>query len=145
MYRPSASSAIAGFKDRLASEREFMAKMNDVAMNQNPFGPVALYTREGIHAQLQFREQFQQWRKNHERLEVDKEMLKGLENIYEFEANDAISAIGKSARQVRRRLLGVRRRSTASGSSRAWSSTWRSTSSATTSVCATTSTAAWMR
>ena len=99
VYRPAESSALAGFKERLASEREFMSKMNDVAMNQNPFGPVALYTREGILAQLEFRQQFQEWRKNHERLEVDKEMLKGLENIYEFEANDALSAIGKSARR----------------------------------------------
>lgn len=99
VYQPTAQSPLAGFRQRLATEREFQKSMDSILRNQNPFGPVALYTREGIQKQLEFREQFNAWRKNHERLQVDQEMLLGLENIYVFELNDAITAISRGARR----------------------------------------------
>ncbi len=97
VYR-STEFPIAQLQERTAVENEFMGAMGDVMMNGNPYGPVALYTRDGIDAQNEFNDNFRRWRANHETLEADREFALGRENIYVFDANDAINAIGTAAR-----------------------------------------------
>jgi hypothetical protein len=98
VYRPG-ELPLDGFADRLATEREFKNSMNSILLNENPFNGVALHTKEGIEAQLGFLDSFRKWKKNHDRVTMDEEMMLGLENIYVFDANDAISAISNAARR----------------------------------------------
>ena len=58
--------------------------MSDILMNENPFGATDLTGRSGVESQLEFIDQMRDWRQNHERAEVDREMLFGLNNIYTF-------------------------------------------------------------
>jgi hypothetical protein len=87
------------FAERLSVEREFDEAMHDIMMNQNPFGHTNLYGREGIEATNEFVENFRRWKKNHEELEADRDMLLGRKNIYVFNEMDAVSAIATGARR----------------------------------------------
>jgi hypothetical protein len=101
VYKTGSASPLEGFGDRLATERQFEKEMTSILMNEDPFHGKVLHTRDGIEAQLGFMESFRKWKKNHDRLEMDEEMLLGLRNIYVFDANDAISAIGTAARRCK--------------------------------------------
>lgn len=98
VYR-DASPKLAEFRKRLAVEREFQSAMHDIQMNRSPFGPVALSARAGVVAMNDFAQKFREWRKNHERLEADREMLLARHNIEVFNELDAINAIASAARR----------------------------------------------
>ena len=95
----SANLPLGQFTERLAVEREFDGAMQDIMMNDNPFGHTNMNGRDGIEAMNEFVEKFRGWRQNHEELEADQEMLLGAQNIYVFNEMDAIGAIGKGARR----------------------------------------------
>ncbi len=99
VYQPTNAHPLQGLHDRLAVERDFKGAMNDIMLNENPFGSVALHSRDGIEKQLEFMDNFRTWRKNHDRLEADEETLLGLKNIYVFNPSDAVSAVANGARQ----------------------------------------------
>lgn len=98
VYRP-ADYPLQGLPERLQMERKFQTQMSDILSNQDPFRGAVLHTRSGIQTQLDFVSQFREWKKNHERVMKDEQMLLGLKNIYVFDANDAISAISNGARR----------------------------------------------
>ncbi|HKU44712.1 MAG TPA: zinc-dependent metalloprotease [Polyangiales bacterium] len=97
VYRNS-QLPLKNFKQRLQVEREFQDAMHAIQMNQNPFGGVNLSSKRGIEAMNEFAQNFRKWRKNHEQLEADKEMLLARHNIHVFNDLDAISAIAGGAR-----------------------------------------------
>ena len=96
---PSLSTRLDHFADRKMTERAFQEKMVAVALNEDPFGGIPLHTREGMQAQGELLQQLRTWRKNHDALMRDEEFLFGSKNIFQFDANDAISAIAGSARR----------------------------------------------
>jgi hypothetical protein len=98
VYRP-AELPLAGLAERREQEHQFQTQMSAILSNQDPLQGAVLHSRAGIQSQLEFLNQFRGFRKNHERLQADEEMLLGLKNIYVFDANDAISAIGNGARR----------------------------------------------
>jgi hypothetical protein len=98
VYRPQ-EYPLQGFAERRQMEHDFQQQMSAIMSNRDPLGGAVLHTRAGIQAQLDFTNQFRQWRRNHDQLKVDEEMLLGLKNVYVFDANDAISAIGNGARR----------------------------------------------
>lgn len=98
VYQPS-QYPLEGLVERRQKEREFQAQMTAILNNQDPLGGAVLHTRAGIQTQLDFTRQFRDFRKNHEQLVRDEEMLLGLKNIYVFDEADAISAIGNAARR----------------------------------------------
>jgi hypothetical protein len=97
VYRP-AEYPLAGLVERRQQEQAFQTQMSAILSNQDPLGGAVLHTRAGIQTQLDFLTQFRAFRRNHEQLIKDEEMLLGLKNIYVFDAADAISAIGNGAR-----------------------------------------------
>ena len=99
VWRPRGSPHFERYVDRLEVEREFSDSMHEVMMGENPFGPVALDTREGIATQLDFLEDFRGWKKNHDLLETEQQMLLGLNNIATFNLSTAIHAVSNSARR----------------------------------------------
>ena len=99
VYQPTGRQPLADLPARMSKERQFQGAMTEILLNQDPFGGAALATRAGIEEQLGFLESFRDWRKNHDQLAADQETLLGLENIYTFNANDAIAAIGAGARR----------------------------------------------
>ncbi len=99
VYQEAFGSRLSDFAQRMADERQFSRVLQDVALNQNPFGAVALYGREGIQAQQEFLEDIRHWRKNHDLLKADRDMLFGRRSVYLFDPNDAISAIAQGARR----------------------------------------------
>jgi Met-zincin len=92
---------IRDFQQRLKVEREFKDAMHSIQMNESPFGPVNMSGRAGIEAMSQFAENFRKWRKNHDLLEADKELLLARHNIHVFNEVDAISAIANGARKCK--------------------------------------------
>ena len=99
VYHPAENQRIPGFRERLAKESEFQGAMSGILMNENPMGNAPQGGREGVQAQVEFIDQMREWRQNHERAEVDREMLFSLNNIYSFNDADAISAIATGARR----------------------------------------------
>jgi hypothetical protein len=99
VYMPKGQQPIDKMPERLAIDREFNDAMTNILLNQDPFDGLALHSRDGIEAQLDFMERFRVWKKNHDQLVNDQEMLLGLNNIYVFNANDALTAISNAARQ----------------------------------------------
>lgn len=89
---------IANFQERMSVERQFDETMHSILMNENPYGPVGLYGRDGIEAQNDFADKMRQFRRNHDELEADREDLLARKNIYVFDAQDAISAVANGAR-----------------------------------------------
>jgi Met-zincin len=89
------------FKERLKVEREFQDAMHSIQMNENPFGGAKLSGRAGIEAMNEFAEKFRQWRKNHDELEADRELLLARHNIHVFNELDAISALANGARRCK--------------------------------------------
>ncbi|MCB9546198.1 MAG: zinc-dependent metalloprotease [Myxococcales bacterium] len=87
-------------------EGEFQNAMQDVMAGKNPFGAQALYTREGIEAQLGFTQNMRDWRKNHAELQHLKDFLFSTKSIYTFDPNDAINAIAMGARRCVQRGSG---------------------------------------
>jgi uncharacterized protein DUF4953 len=98
VYQPAAYP-LDKLQERLSVEREFTDGMGRIMMNEDPFNGVALNGRAGIQAQVDFLNKFRTWKKNHERLNTDREMLLGLKNISVFDGNDAISAIANGSRR----------------------------------------------
>jgi hypothetical protein len=98
VYQP-ASYPLDQLKQRQEVEREFNDQMGRILMNQDPFDGAALSGRAGVQAQVDFLSKFRSWRKNHQQLVTDREMMLGLKNISVFDANDAISAISSGARR----------------------------------------------
>lgn len=99
VYQPTGRMPLSALPERLAKEREFQSAMSDILLNENPFRGKALTSRAGIEAQLGLLEDFREWKKNHDRLMAEQEMVLGLKNIYVFDPNDAVSAIGAGARR----------------------------------------------
>ena len=99
VYHPTERNMIDGFRDRQEVEREFHDVMGNVMMNQNPFGSTGMGGRAGVEAQIGFVENMRVWRENYERGQNDRDMLFGLNNVYEFNDADAISAIATGARR----------------------------------------------
>lgn len=95
------SLPLQNFRERMEVDREFQETMSNVLMNQNPFDLVNLGGRGGIEAQNAFVDRFRQYRNNHERLEADKALVAGLNNIYSLDDGDAVSAIARGARRCR--------------------------------------------
>jgi uncharacterized protein DUF4953 len=98
VYQP-AQYPLAGLVERRQKEREFQTQMSSILSNQDPTGGAVLHTRAGVQTQLDFMHQFRDFRRNHDQLVKDEEMLLGLKNIYVFDEADAISAIGNAARR----------------------------------------------
>jgi hypothetical protein len=98
VYQPSGST-IQDYHDRMAVERDFQRQMSDILSNRDPLNGAVLHSRAGIQSQLDFVNKFRVWKKNHERVTTDEEVLLGLKNIYVFEESDAISAIASGARR----------------------------------------------
>lgn len=98
VYQPQ-NYPLQGYAERRATEREFQAQMSAIVANQDPLQGAVLHNRAGLQAQLDFLNDFRRWRKNHERLTVDEEMMLGLKNIYTFDASDAVSTIASGARR----------------------------------------------
>ena len=92
---------LADFRARLTTERLFQEELHDIAMNRNPLGASDLAGREGIEALHEFAKRFREYRKNHEELEADRDLLLARHNIYEFNDFDAISAIAQGARRCK--------------------------------------------
>ena len=84
---------IEGYAARMQVEREFRDQMARISMNENPYGPIALYTPDGIAAQNAFVDQLRAWRKNHQQLENDRELLLARKNIFLFDERDAMAAL----------------------------------------------------
>jgi hypothetical protein len=84
---------------RKESEAAFRQEAEDLSLNENPFDGLALNTREGIEAQLDFHQRFRQWREDVDKLEMMKTEMLNARNIYTVDAADAISAVGTAARQ----------------------------------------------
>ncbi|MBK8012173.1 MAG: zinc-dependent metalloprotease [Deltaproteobacteria bacterium] len=101
VYRPSTTQPINNFGERLAVERDFKGMMEGILLNQNPFEGASLYGRDGIQKQVEFVDNFRKWRRNHDHLQADQEMMMGLKNVYAFDANDAVNAISKGARRCK--------------------------------------------
>lgn len=99
VYQPTGRKPLENFPTHLAKEREFQGAMTDILLNQDPFAGQALAHRDGIESQLGLLENFRAWKKNHDQLVAEQELMLGLKNIYTFDANDAISAIGAGARR----------------------------------------------
>lgn len=99
VYRTAGTNPLEGLEERLAVERDFTQAMTGILHNENPFNGKVLHTRGGIEAQLDLTENFRKWKKNHDRLAMDQELLLGLRNVYVFNPNDAISAVALGARR----------------------------------------------
>lgn len=99
VYMPTGKRPIDALPEQLQTEAEFNDAMTDIMLNQDPFEGKVLHSRGGIESQLDFMEKFRGWKKNHDQLAANQEMLLGLNNIYVFDANDAISAIANGARR----------------------------------------------
>ena len=99
VYHPTHHQQIPGFRDRLKKDAKFQNAMSNILMNESPFESTDMTGRSGVEAQLDFIDQMRDWRQNHERTEVDREMLLGLNNIYTFNDADAVSAIATGARR----------------------------------------------
>ena len=100
VYNPAAYP-LDNLSEKMATEREFTNQMTNIMMNQDPFNGTVLHTREGIEKQLDFIENFRVWKKNHDQLQSEQDLLLGLKDIYVFDANDAISAISHAARMCK--------------------------------------------
>ncbi|MCK6572089.1 zinc-dependent metalloprotease [Myxococcota bacterium] len=100
VYRPGDhQSRLPQLREKMEKVRVFQQRLEGIAANENPFEGLALYGREGIAAQLDFREQFREWQKLHTELKHDRDQLLANNNVHVFEDTDAIQAIGKSARR----------------------------------------------
>ncbi len=99
MYHTSDLSSPEGYRETLRSENHFNKKLARLSMNENPFPELATSGRSSVNAQLKFAAEMRQWRKDHDRVEAQEELLLAKKNIYTFDAFDAISAITKSSRQ----------------------------------------------
>ncbi|OGQ92062.1 MAG: hypothetical protein A2289_14250 [Deltaproteobacteria bacterium RIFOXYA12_FULL_58_15] len=93
------SHPMANFRETLAVEREFRDAMDAIELGENPFGPANPASTEGIEAQLEFRDNFRRWRKNHERFEIDRNMMWSGRNVYEFNEGNALDVISSGARR----------------------------------------------
>lgn len=82
-----------------AAVADFEKKLGAIQANLNPFGPHALGSREGIEAQVNFMDEFRDWRGLRDRIVQDEEQLLALTNIEVFDANDAITAAALSSRR----------------------------------------------
>ena len=80
-------------------DAEFVDQMQRIMGGENPFGAQALYTREGIQAQLDFTEKMRGWRQNRWELDNLRDHLFATKNIYTFDPHDAINAISLGARK----------------------------------------------
>lgn len=98
VYRPS-DYPLDNFVERRKTERQFQQQMADIMANRDPLRGAVLHSRAGIEAQLDFINDFREWKHNHEQVMKDEEMLLGLKNIYVFNPNDALSAVSKAARR----------------------------------------------
>lgn len=85
--------------DKRARHAELQAKLDKVVMGENPFAGVSLTTKEGIDAQLAFREEMREWRKLHDELAEDQRMLYARNRVELFDDQDAINAVSKAARK----------------------------------------------
>lgn len=99
VWRSARRLPIAQLRERLKVEHEFRAAMDDLLLNENPFGAISLYTPAGIEAQNAFLEDLRTWRKNHALLDADLRFALGLENIYTVEDSDAFEALANNARR----------------------------------------------
>ncbi|MFZ4734585.1 MAG: zinc-dependent metalloprotease [Bradymonadia bacterium] len=92
-------SLLADLPARREEHDAFLGRLMDVQNNQNPFGPHALHTREGIDAQNDFLDGFRSWKDVHERLAMDEEQVFALRNVELFDATDAVNAVSLAARK----------------------------------------------
>lgn len=99
VYHPRDRLPLEGLSERLAVEREFQGMMSKIMLNENPFEGAALSSRAGLDAQQEFLGDFRDWKKNHQRLQMEQEIALGHKNIYVFNPTDAISAVAASARR----------------------------------------------
>jgi hypothetical protein len=71
VYRPGDhQSRLPQLREKMEKVRGFQQRLEGIAANENPFEGLALYAREGIAAQLEFREQFREWQKLHTELKA---------------------------------------------------------------------------
>lgn len=99
VYRTTGGLDLSDYKTRLKAEREFRAELERVIFNENPFEGLALHTRDGIEAQLDFHRRFRNWRDDVQKLQWQREMLLGLRNIYTVDDADALNAVSRAARK----------------------------------------------
>jgi hypothetical protein len=99
VWRTQGAMDPAEYEALRESEAAFRQEAEDIVLNQNPFDGMALHTREGIEAQLDFHQRFRTWREDVKRLEMLKTNLIDARNIYTVDGADAIGAVSKSARQ----------------------------------------------
>ncbi|WP_083457087.1 zinc-dependent metalloprotease [Sandaracinus amylolyticus] len=90
---------IQRYRERRAVDREFRSAMDEITMNESPFGPTDMTGTEGIEAMNDFADQFREWRRNHDELQADEELALARHNIHVFEETDAIGAISNGARR----------------------------------------------
>ncbi|MGC4121840.1 MAG: zinc-dependent metalloprotease [Myxococcales bacterium] len=98
VYRTT-EAPVAEYKQKKAVDAEFTKAMDKILHNEDPFGGVSLYSRDGIEKQNQMLQKFRTWKKNRKQLEQLENAMFSHKCVYTFDAGDAISAIGASARQ----------------------------------------------
>lgn len=99
VWQTTHRSALANYAERMRTEREFEEAMFEIMINEDPFALEAQSGRQAIEAQQQLIENFRRWRRNHEELEADREMLFASRNVYLFDESSAINAIARGGRQ----------------------------------------------
>jgi len=93
------ASVLADLPARREAHGKFMDRLMAVQGNENPFGPHALGSREGIDAQNDFLDGFRAWKEEHERLSMDEEQVFALRSVELFDPQDAVNAVGLAARK----------------------------------------------
>ncbi len=86
------------FAEMMIKEAEFRQTMDAISMGENPFGTTPLYSADGIEQQNEFREQFQDWKKNHREYNALKKMIKSTQSIYEFEPGNYLHDLSRTGR-----------------------------------------------
>jgi hypothetical protein len=99
-WRPSLESQMR-LAELRRDEREMREVLEDILMNENPFGPVANYTSQGIERHAEFIDAFRSWRRTHDELRTVEEMMLSRRNIYIFNELDATTAVARSSRRCR--------------------------------------------
>lgn len=99
VFHTAGLAPVAHLGESMVKEVEFQQAMRDIMLGKSPFGPVAMYTREGIEAMNGFREKFREWRRHHERYVAERQLLRGLQNIYDMSVGDFLAALSRGARR----------------------------------------------
>ena len=98
VYQSPPKGMVAHWEELMASEATFQDMMMRITEGENPFEGIPLHTAEGIQMQNDFLQEFRLWRTNHRRYTAERQMLKGMRNMYEMDPGDFLDAVSKSAR-----------------------------------------------